>query len=280
MRLFANSRIPKTLVIGPMILYSKFVMDLYFDISRSKGYKSASQIARVLTEDWGKRNLFCISCRRSSLQKAAENTKVYDYVCGHCREPYQLKSQSRPLSNKIIDSAYEPMIESIRINRAPNLLLLQYCPEDYCAENLVAVPRFFLSTSCIEARNPLSALARRAGWVGCYIVLKQLPPDGRIPLIENRKILNPDEARKKYSRFRFLLEGKSELRGWTADVLRVIRELGKKDFCLDDVYSFENDLKRLHPQNTHIRPKIRQQLQLLRDKGILRFRESGRYSLT
>lgn len=264
-----------------MILYPKPTsMDLYFDISKSRGYKSPSQIARVLTEDWGKRNLFCISCRRESLQKAAENTKVYDYVCGNCREPYQLKSQSRPLGNKVIDSAYEPMIESIRVNRAPNLLLLQYCPDDYCAENLVAVPRFFLSTSCIEARNPLSATARRAGWVGCYIVLKQLPPDGRIPLIENRKVLSPDEARNKYGRFRFLLEGKSELRGWTADVLRVIRELGKKDFRLDDVYSFENDLKRLHPQNTHIRPKIRQQLQLLRDKGILRFMESGRYSLT
>src|SRR3989337_2546906 len=231
-------------------------MEIHFDLKKSEGYKSLSQIARVLTECWGRKNLDCVSCKRERLEPLRDNSQVYDYACGNCEEKYQLKSQRKPLGDKFVDSAYAPMIESIRTNKAPNLLLLHYDPVDYCAANLVVVPRFFLSTSCIEARNPLSLTARRAGWVGCNIGLKQLPPDGRIPLIENRKILNPDEARKKYSRFRFLLEGKSELRGWTADVLRVIRALGKKDFCLDEVYSVEEDLKSLHPQNTHIRPTI------------------------
>ncbi len=254
-------------------------MDLKFDIKKSRKYKSASQIARVLTEDWGKRNLFCVSCRNDSLEQAVHNTKVYDYVCGHCSEPYQLKSQRNPLTYKVIDSAYEPMMASIRENKAPNLFLLHYNPIEYCAENLVVVPRFFLSASCIEARNPLSNSARRAGWVGCYIVLKQLPLDGKIPVIENRRIIKSNAVREKYERFRFLLEGKSELRGWTADVLKSVRALGKNEFSLEEIYAFEGELKMLHPLNMHIRAKIRQQLQFLRDKGILSFEAAGKYKL-
>ncbi|CAG0970902.1 partial Type-2 restriction enzyme DpnI, partial [Anaerolineae bacterium] len=149
-----------------------------------------------------------------------------------------------------------------------------------CAANLVVVPRFFLSTSCIEARSPLSATARRAGWVGCNIVLKQLPPDGKIPVVSDRRAMKPSEVRAEYARFRFMMGEKSDLRGWTADVLKIIRSLSKKEFRLEEVYGFEGELGRLHPANTHIRPKIRQQLQLLRDKGVIEFRGSGLYRLS
>jgi type II restriction enzyme len=43
------------------------------------------------------------------------------------------------------------------------------------------------------------------------------------------------------------------------------------------VYRFENRLAGLHPQNRNIRPKIRQQLQVLRDRGLLEFVERGVY---
>ncbi|RJQ53985.1 MAG: restriction endonuclease, partial [Nitrospiraceae bacterium] len=33
------------------------------------------------------------------------------------------------------------------------------------------------------------------------------------------------------------------------------------------------------PDNKHIRPKIRQQLQILRDKGIVEFKGQGRYGV-
>jgi len=255
-------------------------MDIHFDLGKSKGYKSLSQIARVLTEDWGRRNLYCVSCRQDRLEPLRDNSRVYDYVCAKCNEFYQLKSQRKPLGDKFVDSAYAPMIESIRSNKAPNLLLLHYDPVDYCAENLVVVPRFFLSTSCIEARNPLSVAARRAGWVGCNIVLKQLPPDGKVPVVRDRRAVKPSEVRTGYARFRFMMEEKSELRGWTADVLKIVRALGKKEFLLEEMYAFENELKTLHPLNAHIRPKIRQQLQLLRDRGIIEFKGGGLYRLS
>jgi len=61
--------------------------------------------------------------------------------------------------------------------------------------------------------------------------------------------------------------------------MRCIDKLGKKKFTLDEVYAFENKLSLLHPENRHIKDKIRQQLQVLRDKGYLEFTSRGNYRL-
>lgn len=68
-------------------------------------------------------------------------------------------------------------------------------------------------------------------------------------------------------------------KGWLLDVMMCIEKLGRKDFSLNEVYSFENTLSKKHPDNRHIREKIRQQLQFLRDKGYLEFVERGHYRL-
>jgi type II restriction enzyme len=66
-------------------------------------------------------------------------------------------------------------------------------------------------------------------------------------------------------------------RGWTLDVLNVVRGLGKAEFTLAEVYAHEAALARLHPGNFHVRDKIRQQLQALRDLGFVEFLGSGNY---
>jgi type II restriction enzyme len=43
------------------------------------------------------------------------------------------------------------------------------------------------------------------------------------------------------------------------------------------VYQFEKQLAAKHPENNHIKDKIRQQLQMLRDKGIIGFNGRGHY---
>ena len=48
---------------------------------------------------------------------------------------------------------------------------------------------------------------------------------------------------------------------------------------LDDVYARLPFFEQLFPGNRHIRDKIRQQLQVLRDDGLLIFRGSGEYAL-
>ena len=52
-----------------------------------------------------------------------------------------------------------------------------------------------------------------------------------------------------------------------------------KTFTLDDVYAHEDELAALHPGNRHVRDKIRQQLQVLRDMGLLQFLSPGSYRL-
>jgi len=49
-------------------------------------------------------------------------------------------------------------------------------------------------------------------------------------------------------------------------------------FTLDDAYTCEVALGRMHPKNQHIRAKIRQQLQIMRDHDVIEFvNNSGTY---
>src|SRR2546426_492843 len=48
-------------------------------------------------------------------------------------------------------------------------------------------------------------------------------------------------------------------------------------FSLADLYSFEDRLASMHPTNRNVRPKLRQQLQVLRDHGVLEFLGGGEY---
>ena len=82
------------------------------------------------------------------------------------------------------------------------------------------------------------------------------------------------------TRIRKLAEVPPSVRGWTLDVLRAVRRLGKSQFSLGDVYDFESELQIAHPLNRNVRPKIRQQLQVLRDLGLIEFATRGTYSIS
>lgn len=60
-------------------------------------------------------------------------------------------------------------------------------------------------------------------------------------------------------------------------MLNLIRKLPEDSFKLSDVYKFEDQLKLIFPGNNNVKPKIRQQLQVLRDAGILTFLGGGKY---
>lgn len=60
-------------------------------------------------------------------------------------------------------------------------------------------------------------------------------------------------------------------------MLNIVRGLGKGEFTLAEAYAFAGELARLHPANRHVEPKIRQQLQRLRDLGFVEFLGRGIY---
>jgi type II restriction enzyme len=170
------------------------------------------------------------------------------------------------------------MLNAIRSDTAPNLLLLEYSSE-WAVHNLLLVPRFFFSESVIEKRKALSPHARRAGWVGCNILLNRIPADGRIHMVSGGQAVRPNQVRAEFSRVCGLANIPPTLRGWTLDVLRAVRKLGKEEFSLSELYELEGELKTAHPRNLNVRPKIRQQLQVLRDLGIVFFLKPGRYAI-
>lgn len=170
------------------------------------------------------------------------------------------------------------MLRAIRADRTPNLLVLQYS-KTWAVQNLLLVPRMFFTESIIEKRKPLGPNARRAGWIGCNILLGEIPADGKIPIISAGAPLPKEQVRGNFSRIKKLAEVPASVRGWTLDVLRAVRRLGKAEFSLQELYGFESEMKRLHPHNQNVRPKIRQQLQLLRDAGLISFVSAGNYRL-
>jgi type II restriction enzyme len=189
--------------------------------------------------------------------------------------PFQLKSQSSPIRDRIVDAAYSAMMRAIREDRTPNLYALHYSRIVWQVQNLILIPHFAFSASAIEARKPLAPEARRAGWIGCNIVLKNIPPDAKIQLISEGVPVPSHLVRESFHRLQPLKEISPKERGWTLDVLRVVRSLGKKEFSNSDIYTFESQLEHLHPNNRHIRDKIRQQLQVLRDRGFLAQAQRG-----
>lgn len=160
-----------------------------------------------------------------------------------------------------------------------NLLVMQYSPK-WSVRNLLLVPSFFLTESAIEKRRPLALTARRAGWVGCNILLRAIAVDGKLRLVRDSIGTAPEVVRRQYQRIRELARLPPEVRGWTLDVLRAVRNLNQKSFTLAEVYLSESELAALHPQNQNVRAKIRQQLQVLRDLGFIRFDRRGCYSIT
>lgn len=242
-------------------------------------YKSSSQRARVLTETWVEENLYCPACSSDSLHPTPKGERVVDFICPKCNEIYQLKSQSHPFGNRVMDSAYQPKIEAIRTGTIPNFLFLRYDLRALRVSDLFVVPKHFMTQSIIERRKPLSERARRRGWVGSNILLGNLPADARIPIVENGHELPKAIVRNSWNRFLFLREQSVYSRGWLADVLACVRQLDQETFTLADVYAFERQLAELHPRNKHIRPKIRQQLQILRDYSIVEFLGKGIYRI-
>jgi hypothetical protein len=105
----------------------------------------------------------------------------------------------------------------------------------------------------LNGRKPLAATARRAGWIGCNILLNKIPQDARIPIVEAGNPRSAFAVPADFRRLRQLEKLKAETRGWTLDVLNVVRSLNKTEFSLADVYAHEDELAELHPKRARPR---------------------------
>ncbi len=242
-------------------------------------YSNNSQKIRVLTENWVNKYIFCPGCG-SAITKYENNRPVADFYCSKCYEDYELKSKKDKMGKKIIDGAYLTMIERLKSNSNPNFFFLNYDKNSFDVINFLVIPKYFFIPEIIEKRKPLSPTARRAGWVGCNILLEHIPESGKIYYIKNRRLESKSKILESWSKVSFLRETTNlKSKGWLIEIIKCIDKLNKRSFTLSEMYQFEKYLKMKYPENNNIQAKIRQQLQILRDKGYLKFESRGQYKL-
>lgn len=252
-------------------------MNLQFNPAIADGYKSPSQKARVLTENWMTDNMYCPHCGNENIKHFPNNTPVADFFCPVCGCRYELKSKSGTFGNKIVDGVYDTMIQRITSNQNPDFFLLNYSKKEAAVQNLVFVPKHFFVPAIIEKRNPLRPTARRAGWTGCNINIGGIPKQGVIYIVDKGKIVPSQAVVKQVKRSMLLETSNIDARGWIFDILNCVNAIPVTEFTLNEVYAFEETLHKKHPDNNNIKPKIRQQLQELRDRGFIEFLGKGLY---
>ncbi len=254
-------------------------MSMQLDMSIVQHYKSNSQKIRVITENWVGENIYCPYCGCNKLIPFENNRPVSDFYCETCKNEYELKSKGGKLGNKISDGAYNSMLGRITSNSNPNLFVMNYSKKDFKVESLFMIPKFFFVPSIIEKRKPLADTARRAGWIGCNILISEVPSQLCINIIEKGEFIDKEIVLNKVNNNNKLRIDNTKLRGWLLDTLNCIEKIDKIEFDLKDIYKFENDLKIKHPFNNNIKAKLRQQLQMLRDKGFIDFLGNGKYRI-
>jgi type II restriction enzyme len=279
-------------------------------------YTSGAQRARVVTEAWGEANLYCPNCSAPKLSRLEHNTQVSDFSCPNCKFWFQLKGQKTRLGDSITDGAYTVMMQAIQNDETPNFYFMHYELATWHVKNLLLVPSFAFPPSAIIKRKPLSVTARRAGWVGCNIALHRIPLEVRIAVVTDNQAAPASEVREQFKRVKPLKDISVKQRGWTLDVLNIVRRLTEEkrqragalqdasrdsritgqrgsvldcggppplssasEFTNEEVYAFASELEKLYPDNRHIRDKIRQQLQVLRDAKLLIHVGSGVWRL-
>lgn len=253
---------------GPRIIDNSFT-----DIGQAR-FRSMPQRARVQTEAWVLRELSCPACGARALRDLPNNTPVGDFDCEACAEQFELKAGKR-IGPKVVDGACETMIARLQSDTAPNLMLMRYAGNG--VQDVEVVPSQFFRPSIIEPRKPLGPDAKRAGWVGCNIVVRDIPKAGRIGIVMDRTARPVEEIVADWARTSAVRQASGLARGWLLDVLACVERIGREAFTLAEVYAFADELSAIYPGNANVRPKIRQQLQVLRDAGLIAFEGRGRY---
>ena len=235
-------------------------MKLGFEESQT-AYTSGSQSARVWSEAWVKTWAYCPHCGNAKISSFPNNSPLADFFCTSCSEEFELKSQRGKFGAKVLDGEFKTKCERLAASNNPNLLLMNYDLNSLAVVNLFIVPKHFFVREIIEARKPLTATARRAGWTGSKILLSRVPESGKIHIVQNGLVRTKELVLAEWQKTLFLRNESPATRGWLLDVMKCVESLGKRDFTLDEVYTFERHLGDLYPGNQNVKPKIRQQLQ-------------------
>ncbi len=236
-----------------------------------------TQAIKILTEYWTANNIFCPACWSALIQHEIDKP-VNDLFCRDCKDNFELKSSKGSLWKTIPWWAYDIMIK--QMTKDPmHLFVLKYS-EDYTIKNFLVVPKYFFIPEIIQKRNTSKVKQKNWKtrlWTWWNIMFDKIPESWKIHYIKDWYYKTKTEVLHEWERIKFLEKEKQESKWWIFDIMKCIERLDKKEFILQDIYKFENELKDRYPSNNFVKDKIRQQLQRLRDKWYLEFLERGKY---
>ncbi|MDZ4285366.1 MAG: DpnI domain-containing protein, partial [Candidatus Sungbacteria bacterium] len=163
-------------------------MKLTFDTQLADNYTNLSQKVRVLTESWVGESIFCPNCGCVDLERHRNNQAARDFYCKNCCEDYELKSKKDRSGDKILDGAYRTMIQRLSSGNNPNFFFLNYDVPKWEVISFCVIPKHFFVPEMIEERKPLSPTAHRANYIGCNILLNNIPQTGKIFFVRDGRI--------------------------------------------------------------------------------------------
>lgn len=264
------------LTISKSSLKGNRMMNLHFNQTLAEAYKYQTQKIRVMSEDWMGNNGYCPNCC-TPVAKVPNNKPVKDFFCPSCNEQFELKSKRGLSAGKTIpDGAYHTMLERLQAEDNPNFFFLAYRKSDYSVQQLVLVPKHFVTAEMIIPRRKPVTSGGRKPYLMCTMNIGSLPESGKIKLIDKACPIAPDTVQKQWQTHLFMRQQKTEKKGWLLAVMRCLDKLPEQ-FDLKQVYAFETELQKQFQHNQHIQAKIRQQLQILRDQNIIEFSARGKY---
>ena len=136
-----------------------------------------------------------------------------DFLCDTGSEEYELKSQKARLGARVVDGAWATMTARLQAQNNPNLLVMRYDRRRSRVSDLIVVPKQFFTPEVIERRRPLAPTARRAGWVGCNILLGEVPEAGKVAVIREGVALPKAEVLARFRETLFLRVAGAGARG-------------------------------------------------------------------
>ena len=123
-------------------------MKTFFNKKIADSYNSASQKIRVLTENRVDNEIFCPNWG-TNIENYENNRPVADFYCPKCHEEYELKSKKNGMTKKIVDGAYNKMIERLSSSNNPNFFFLNYNPIKFEVLNFLVIPKHFFIPNII-----------------------------------------------------------------------------------------------------------------------------------
>lgn len=98
--------------------------------------------------------------------------------------------------------------------------------------------------------------ARRAGWIGCNILLTGIPESGKIYIVRNGEPIEKAKVLERFSHVRQLSLENLNKRGWMVDILKCVEQMPDQKFTLQELYAFSDYLSSLHRKTKTYRQKF------------------------